>query len=138
VTQRPEKHEPLVERLMDLFAWTLNHQGTCLETHELTYTEAKLPWRLESGDNTPSLKEVAKRCGVDPSNLSSVIDQLVGRGLVITRPAAHDRRVKIVPMTGEGVRPRRKRVACLAGHRSIDSLPPDRQERLLQILREVA
>ena len=122
---------------MDLFARTLDHQGTCLETLELTYTQAKLLWRLEVGD-TPSLKEAAKRCGVDPSNLSSVIDQLVERGLVITHPATHDRRVKIVRLTADGVRLRRKLVACLAHHPSIDSLPPDRQEQLLEILREVA
>ena len=134
---QPATREELVQRLMDLFARTLDHQGTCLETLELTYAQAKLLWRLEAGD-TPSLKEAAKRCGVDPSNLSGVVDQLVERGLVITRPAAHDRRVKIVRLTGEGVRLRRKLVACLADHPSIDSLPPDRQEQLLEILREVA
>lgn len=135
-TQTGSRQE-LVERLMELFARTLDHQGTCLETLELTYAQAKLIWRLEAGD-TPSLKEAAKRCGVDPSNLSSVVDQLVERNLVVTRPAAHDRRVKIVRLTAEGVRLRRKLVACLADNPSIESLPPERQEELLQILREVA
>jgi hypothetical protein len=63
--------EEIVQRLMELFARTLDHQGTCLETLELTYAQAKLMWRLETGD-TPSLKELAKRCGVDPSNLAGV------------------------------------------------------------------
>jgi MarR family transcriptional regulator, organic hydroperoxide resistance regulator len=129
--------EELVSRLMHLFARTLDHQGTCLETLELTYAQAKLIWRLEASD-TPSLKEAARRCGVDPSNLSSVVDQLVERGLVITRPAAHDRRIKIVRLTAEGVRLRRKLVACLAENPSIDSLSPERQDELLRILREVA
>jgi MarR family transcriptional regulator, organic hydroperoxide resistance regulator len=129
--------EELVQRLMELFARTLDHQGTCLETLELTYAQAKLIWRLEAGD-TPSLKEAARRCGVDPSNLSHVVDQLVERRLVVTRPAAHDRRVKIVRLTADGVRLRRKLVACLAEHPSIESLPPERQEELLKILREVA
>ena len=35
-------------RLMELFARTLDHQGTCLETLELSYTQAKLIWRLEA------------------------------------------------------------------------------------------
>jgi MarR family transcriptional regulator, organic hydroperoxide resistance regulator len=129
--------EELVQRLMELFARTLDHQGTCLETLELTYAQAKLIWRLEAGD-TPSLKEAARRCGVDPSNLSHVVDQLVERRLVVTRPAAHDRRVKIVRLTADGVRLRRKLVACLAEHPSIESLPSERQEELLKILREVA
>jgi len=133
----PATREELVQRLMNLFARTLDHQGTCLETLELTYQQAKLIWRLEPGD-TPSVKEAAKRCGVDPSNLSSVIDQLVERGLVITRPATHDRRVRIVRLTAEGVRVRRRLVNCLAENPTIDALSPEQQDELLTILREVA
>jgi len=132
-----EPREEIVKRLMDLFAETLNHQGTCLETLELTYSQAKLIWRLEASD-TPSLSELARRCGVDPSNLAGVVDQLVERKLVATRPATHDKRVRIVRLTGEGVRLRRKLVACLSRNPSIQSLPPDRQRQLLEILREVA
>jgi DNA-binding MarR family transcriptional regulator len=134
---KPAVREELVSRLMDLFARTLDHQGTCLETLELTYAQAKLLWRLEAGD-TPSLKEAAKRCGVDPSNLSGVVDQLIDRGLVVSRPAVHDRRVRIVRLTAEGVRLRRRLVACLAQHPAIDALSPERRDELLEILREVA
>jgi MarR family transcriptional regulator, organic hydroperoxide resistance regulator len=129
--------EEIVSRLMDLFARTLDHQGGCLETVGLTYAQAKLVWRLEAGD-TPSLKEAAKRCGVDPSNLSGVVDQLVDRGLVTTRAAEHDKRVRIVRLTGEGVRVRRRLVACLSQHPSIESLSQRRRDELLAILREVA
>jgi len=134
---QPAAQEELVQRLMELFARTLDHQGTCLETLELTYAQAKLMWRLEAGD-TPSLKELAKRCGVDPSNLSSVVDQLTGRGLVISRPAVHDKRVRVIRLSAEGVRLRRRLLACLAQNPSIESLPPERQDELLAILREVA
>jgi MarR family transcriptional regulator, organic hydroperoxide resistance regulator len=129
--------EELVGRLMELFARTLDHQGSCLETLELTYTQAKLLWRLEAGD-TPSLKEAARRCGVDPSNLSDVVDQLVDRGLVATRPGEHDKRLKVLRLTGEGVRLRRRLVSCLATNPTIDSLSSERQSQLLEILREVA
>lgn len=129
--------EELVGRLMEFFARTLDHQGSCLETLELTYTQAKLVWRLQAGD-TPSLKEAARRCGVDPSNLSDVVDQLVERGLVATRPGEHDKRLKVIRLTGDGVRMRRRLVACLATNPSIDSLSSERQSQLLEILREVA
>jgi DNA-binding MarR family transcriptional regulator len=132
-----ESREEIVRRLMDLFAETLSHQGTCLETLELTYSQAKLLWRLEVGD-TPSLKELAKRCGVDPSNLAGVVDQLTERGLVLSRPAVHDKRVRIVRLTANGVRLRRRLVACLAQNPSIESLSPKRKEQLLEILREVS
>jgi DNA-binding MarR family transcriptional regulator len=132
-----KSREEIVRRLMDLFAETLNHQGTCLETLELTYSQAKLVWRLEVGD-TPSLKELARRCGVDPSNLAGVVDQLTERKLVLSRPAVHDKRVRIVRLTANGVRLRRRLVACLAQNPSIESLSPERKEQLLEILREVS
>jgi MarR family transcriptional regulator, organic hydroperoxide resistance regulator len=129
--------EELVTQLMNLFARTLDHQGTCLETLELTYAQAKLIWRLEAGD-TPSLKEAARRCGVDPSNLSSVVDQLIARGLMTSRAAQHDKRVRIVRLTGEGVRTRKRLVACLTETHPVGSLSPEQQRQLLEILREVA
>ena len=136
MAERPEREE-IVKRLMDLFANTLNHQGTCLETLELTYTQAKTLWRLEPGD-LPSLKELARRCGVDPSNLATVVDQLTERGLVISRPGTHDKRVRVVRLTANGIRLRRKLIACLADNPSIDALPRERQAQLLEILREVS
>jgi DNA-binding MarR family transcriptional regulator len=132
-----EPREEMVRRLMDLFAETLSHQGTCLETLQLTYSQAKLLWRLEIGD-TPSLKELARRCGVDPSNLAGVVDQLTERKLVLSRPAVHDKRVRIVRLTANGVRLRRRLVACLAQNPSIESLSRERKEQLLEILREVS
>ena len=137
MARQPGEQEELVSRLMELFARTLDHQGTCLETLELTYPQAKLIWRLEAGD-TPSLKEAARRCGVDPSNLSGVVDQLTERGLVASRPAVHDRRVRVVRLTAEGVRLRRRLLACLARNPSLGSLSPPQQKQLLEILRDVA
>ena len=134
---KPEPREEIVKRLMDLFAETLSHQGTCLETLELTYSQAKLLWRLELG-HMPSLKELARRCGVDPSNLAGVVDQLTERKLVYSRPAAHDKRVRVIRLTADGVRLRRKLVACLAQNPSIESLTRARQNQLLEILREVS
>jgi MarR family transcriptional regulator, organic hydroperoxide resistance regulator len=131
------EQEELVSRLMDLFARSLDHQGVCLESLELTYAQAKLIWRLNAGD-TPSLKEAARRCGVDPSNLSGVVDQLTERGLMTSRPAQHDKRVRIVRLTGEGVRMRKRLLACLAENPAVASLPPARQKQLLEILRDVA
>ncbi|CAN5280532.1 hypothetical protein BH18ACT12_BH18ACT12_06790 [soil metagenome] len=136
-SSKPEPPEEIVKRLMDLFAETLNHQGTCLETLELTYSQAKLLWRLELND-MPSLKELARRCGVDPSNLAGVVDQLTERKLVHSRPAMHDKRVRVIRLTAGGVRLRRKLVACLAQNPSIQSLPRERQNQLLEILREVS
>ena len=131
------QQEELVARLMELFARTLDHQGSCLETLELTYLQAKLVWRLQAGD-TLSLKEAARRSGVDPSNLSSVVDQLTDRGLMTSRPAQHDKRVRIVRLTAEGVRMRKKLLACLTKNPAIAAMPAGKRRQLLEILRDVA
>jgi len=130
-------HEEIMRRLMDLFARTLDHQGTFLETLGLTYSQAKLLWRLEVGD-TPSLKELARRCGVDPSNLGGVVDQLTERGLLLSRPAAHDKRVRVIRLTADGVRLRRRLVAFMSENPAIHALSQHRQNQLLEILREVS
>jgi len=132
-----EPREEIMRRLMDLFARTLDHQGTCLETLGLTYSQAKLLRRLEVGDKL-SLKELARRCGVDPSNLAGVVDQLTDRKLVLSRPAAHDKRVRVIRLTADGVRLRRRLVACLAKNPAIHALPSEQQDQLLEILRAVA
>jgi MarR family transcriptional regulator, organic hydroperoxide resistance regulator len=132
-----EPREELMRRLMDLFARTLDHQGTYLETLGLTYSQAKLLWRLEVGD-TLSLKELARRCGVDPSNLAGVVDQLTERELVLSRPATHDKRLRVIRLTADGVRLRRRLVACISQNPAILALPANRQNELLEILREVS
>ncbi|MDX6409709.1 MAG: MarR family transcriptional regulator, organic hydroperoxide resistance regulator [Gaiellaceae bacterium] len=132
-----EPLEEIMRRLMDLFARTLDHQGTYLETLGLTYSQAKLLWRLEVGD-TPSLKELARRCGVDPSNLAGVVDQLTERKLVLSRPAEHDKRVRVIRLSADGVRLRRRLVAYMSENPAIQELSPKRQEQLLEILRDVS
>jgi hypothetical protein len=46
--------------------------------------------------------------------------------------------VRVIRLTADGVRLRRKLVACLAQNPSIESLPRTRQNQLLEILREVS
>jgi DNA-binding MarR family transcriptional regulator len=55
-----------------------------------------------------------------------------------SRPAAHDKRVRIVRLTGEGVRMRKRLIACLSQNPTLDSLSALQQQQLLEILREVA
>lgn len=130
-------NEEIVRRLMDLFARTLDHQGSCLEELGLTYAQAKLMWRLEPGDLLP-LKEIARRMGVDPSNASDVVDQLAERSLLASRRSEHDRRVRLIRLTGPGIRLRRQLVERLSAHPSLETLSAARRADLLEILREVA
>src|SRR5919201_4410224 len=102
----PAVNEEIVRRLMDLFATTLHHQASCLEGVGLSYAQAKLLWRLETGELLP-LKELARRIGVDPSNAADVVAQLTERGLVSSRRSEHDRRGRVVPLAAPGPPPGR-------------------------------
>ena len=130
-------NEEIVRRLMDLFASTLHHQAACLEGVGVTYAQAKLLWRLEPGELLP-LKELARRIGVDPSNAAAVVDQLTERGLLTSRRSEHDRRVRLIRLTGPGVRARRQLIGRMSDHPALESLSAARRADLLEILREVA
>jgi len=130
-------NEEIVRRLMDLFASTLSYQAACLEGVGLTYAQAKLLWRLEPGELLP-LKELARRIGVDPSNAAGVVDQLTERGLLVSRRSEHDRRVRLIRLTGPGARLRRQLISRMSDHPALDSLSATRRADLLEILREVA
>ena len=134
---RPAVNEEIVRRLMDLFATTLHHQASCLEGVGLSYAQAKLLWRLETGELLP-LKELARRIGVDPSNAADVVAQLTERGLVSSRRSEHDRRVRLIRLTAPGVRLRRQLVERMSDHPALESLSTARRGELLDILREVA
>src|SRR5438105_3011247 len=129
--------EEIVRRLMNLFASTLDHQASCLEGVGLTYAQAKLLWRLETGELI-ALKELARRMGIDPSNAADVVGQLEDRGLVASRRAQHDRRVRLLRLTAPGVRVRRQLVARMSDHPALEGLSAARRGDLLEILREVA
>src|SRR3954467_11937425 len=49
----------------------------------------------------------------DASNVTGIVDRLEDRGLIERRPAAHDRRVKMLAVTDEGARLRRQVVERL-------------------------
>jgi DNA-binding MarR family transcriptional regulator len=49
-----------------------------------------------------AMSELAGILGCDNSNVTGIVDRLEYRGLVERRPAEHDRRVKLLALTGEG------------------------------------
>jgi DNA-binding MarR family transcriptional regulator len=113
-----EQHEqdPLAEEISSLFnrvAFRLkDHQFACLERFELSPVQANALWRMEPGESL-SVGALAERFWVDASNLSAPLESLEERGLLVRRPAAHDRRVRTVRLTAEGRALRRRLMACL-------------------------
>jgi DNA-binding MarR family transcriptional regulator len=113
-----EQHEkdPLAEEISSLFnrvAFRLkDHQFACLERFELSPVQANALWRMEPRESL-SVGALAERFWVDASNLSAPLEALEERGLLVRRPAAHDRRVRTVRLTAEGRALRRRLMTCL-------------------------
>src|ERR687893_1964051 len=60
---------------------------------------------IEPGDGVP-MSSLAGMLFCDASNVTGIVDRLEARGLIERRPAAYDRRVKLLVLTEEGERVR--------------------------------
>jgi MarR family transcriptional regulator, organic hydroperoxide resistance regulator len=60
---------------------------------------------IEPGVEVP-MSSLAGKLFCDASNVTGIVDRLEARGLIERRPAEHDRRVKLLVLTGEGDRVR--------------------------------
>jgi DNA-binding MarR family transcriptional regulator len=87
-------------------------------------------------DQPKPMSELAAAMFCDASNITGIADRLEARGLVERVPAPHDRRVKTLVLTPEGVRVRAILAARLAEPPdSVTSLSPADQRALRDILR---
>jgi DNA-binding MarR family transcriptional regulator len=66
---------------------------------DLSLLQTRALWHIEQPLPTGAL---ADRLGLDPSNLTSVVDRLEARGLVTRRAHRDDRRVKVLTLTESG------------------------------------
>ncbi|WP_372790741.1 MarR family winged helix-turn-helix transcriptional regulator [Paraconexibacter sp.] len=93
---------------------------------------------LEPGEATP-MGDLAAHLHCDNSNVTGIVDRLERRGLVERRAATHDRRVKHLVLTDEGVAVRRRIETRLeAGPNPLAALDPADQRALRDLLRKAA
>jgi DNA-binding MarR family transcriptional regulator len=72
------------------------------EDHNITVMQALTLCLLEPGELIP-MKSLSTFMACDPSNITSIIEQLVNEGLVDRKEATYDRRVKTVALTEKGL-----------------------------------
>jgi DNA-binding MarR family transcriptional regulator len=90
-------------------------------------------------DQPKPMSELAATMFCDASNITGIADRLEARGLVERVPAAHDRRVKTLVLTPEGVRVRAELAARLSEPpEAVTSLSVADQRALRDILRRAA
>jgi DNA-binding MarR family transcriptional regulator len=130
-------HDPLSEEISSLFnrvSFRLkDHQFACLERFELSPIQANALWRMDPREAL-SVGTLAERFRTDPSNLAAPLDGLEERGLVVRRPAAHDRRVRTVRLTAEGRALRKRLMSCLFNEPPVVAALSARERRTLRDL----
>jgi DNA-binding MarR family transcriptional regulator len=86
-----------------------------------------------------SLRELSAALGVDPPNLTGIVDDLESLGLVRRRPHPTDRRAKLVEATRKGKLLARRADAILATPpRALTALGAEELASLRRLLRKVA
>jgi DNA-binding MarR family transcriptional regulator len=104
--------------------------GMVAEKHGLTHQQLLLLRGLEP---PRPMGEVADAMCCDPSNVTTMIDRLQGRGLVERTPGSEDRRVKMLSLTSEG------RVLLRKVDQELERrlLPEDAGPRAIDIIRRM-
>ncbi len=92
------------------------HFRACAEGLQLAVSEAQALWLLDLRGSVAT-KELARMLDIDPANASTLITKLERRGLVSRTAAPHDRRTRLVSLTGDGRETRRALARCIGERR---------------------
>jgi DNA-binding MarR family transcriptional regulator len=99
--------QPLVDEICRLVISLAGHMqrrfNASVSSHGLSPAQARLLRHLQPDEAIP-MRELAARLQCDPSNLTDLVDKLEAGGMLERRQDAHDRRVKALVLTEEGVR----------------------------------
>jgi DNA-binding MarR family transcriptional regulator len=93
------------ELMFELFTGTKRERFQLAQEYGLSPMQLFALSALEPGNEVP-MSSLADTLICDASNVTGIVDRLEGRGLIERRAAAHDRRVKLLALTNEGVRVR--------------------------------
>ena len=92
--------------------------------------------RVLSPEQPLPMGRLACALGCDASNVTGVVDRLEKRGLIERRASERDRRVKVLVVTAEGAKVRRRLLLRLGEPpQSIAALSPADRRRLARLLR---
>ena len=106
------------------------------QEYDLTPMQLHALRALEPGAEL-TMSALAGSLFCDASNVTGIVDRLEHRGLIERRPAAQDRRVKMLAVTNEGAQLRKQIVERLTEPPSwLADLPRDDQRTLRDALRK--
>lgn len=105
------------------------------ERNNITLMQALTLCLLEPKQSVP-MKSISTFMSCDPSNITSIVEQLVQEGLVDRRESPNDRRIKTVTITSKGLKLRDKFLEITTNTRlpHLDTLTQEETEQLIAIL----
>jgi DNA-binding MarR family transcriptional regulator len=89
--------------MFELFKGTKRERFQLAQEYGLSPMQLIALSSLEPGHEVP-MSSLADTLLCDASNVTGIVDRLEGRGLIERRAASHDRRVKLIGLTDEGLR----------------------------------
>lgn len=137
---RDEAAQAITQSVIQLF-FSAENQGRFLAAaEELDVAPPTLKALLELTPGEPTaMRDLADRWHCDASFVTVTCDGLESRGLIERRVAPHDRRIKLVDLTPEGVEAQGRAHAEVYGPRAgLDALSEDEQVTLAELLTRMA
>lgn len=129
-----------MKQLLELSALTNHQLAGMLDELGFTASEGGTLWALADAEAPMPMREVARRLGCDPSNVTLICDKLEAAGMVERQRHPSDGRARVLTLTDDG-REQWSRVQERLAHDSpIASLTPaDRRQlrRLLTLMNSV-
>lgn len=120
--------------LMRFFFRQRGELPACGDQYGLSPVQCHVLHLLEPDDPMP-MSRLAKTLSCDASNVTGLVDRLETRGLVERRPAAGDRRVRVLGLTPTGSRVRGELLRHVSGRPNpLTRLTPDERRALVRIL----
>jgi DNA-binding MarR family transcriptional regulator len=81
-----------------------------------------------------AMNQIASRLHCDASNITGIVDRLEARGLVARGVKPGDRRIKVIVLTAEGKRVRKKVAAMSSSVPGLSQLTQSEQQSLDELL----
>ena len=122
----------------EIFMATSDRLEATLTAHRLTHATAQALWAIDPLGPAPSMKTLAERLFCNAPNLSFIANQLVERGLVERSVDPADRRGRVLLLTKDGRRVRRKVVEATLEASPFAQCPPEVLREVATLLRQVA
>lgn len=133
--QRSSADLPMVvQQFLELSTLINNQLGVMLAELGLTGSEGGTLWALAESATPVPMRDIARRLGCDPSNVTVISDKLQAAGLIERRPHPNDGRARVLALTADGRELWSRVHARLALDSPIATLTPADRRRLSRLL----